>query len=150
LYEDLKASTESTTAELKSQLKAANDNIVNFKKRSTVSKHLSDIGVDPLMLDIAVDNILPKAAIDDKDSITIEGKAVDEYVKGWKDTDLGKRFTVSGNSGGGAGGGAGSGGDAGIAKFFDPKSKEYNLTEQAKIAKTDIAMYNRLKTTYGQ
>lgn len=147
LYEQLRDSSGKDVEKLNKQIEELTNNITGMKKSSAITKALSDISVDPLLLDLAVKTISEKAAVDDKGNVMVDGKDLPKFVKEWADTDLGKRFIISGNSGGGANGGV-EGGPDGHAKFFDPKSEHYNVTEQAKLAKTNVSEYNRLKAIY--
>lgn len=147
LYENLTSAVEKEKTDLINRAKTAETGLAHYKKQTKISAAMAKIGVDPIMLDIAVESILPKAAIDDSDVIMVDGKGIDDFIKSWSESDVGKRFIVSGNSGGGAGGGGDMSPET-AARFFDPKSKDYNLTEQAKIAKADIAMYNRLRKKF--
>lgn len=149
LYEDLKSATEVEISDLKKKIQDKDADFNSHKKRSSVSSSLAKADIDPIMLDIAVDAIIGKAAMDDNGTVLIDGKPQDEFIKEWVGTDLGKKFTISGNTGGGSGGGDHEGDPQGVAKFFDKKSGHYNLTEQAKLAKTNIAEYNRLRKIYG-
>ncbi len=149
LYEDLKTATDTKIADLEGKIKEKDTEFNSHKKRSKISSGLAGADIDPIMLDIAVDAIIGKAAMDDNGTILIDGKPQDEFIADWVKTDLGKKFTIDGNTGGGGGGGEEGGDSQGVAKFFDKKSEHYNLTEQAKLAKTNIAEYNRLRKIYG-
>lgn len=147
LYEALQGETSKTSAQLKADLESAKNKISDMTKRSAVSSALADIKVIPGLLNIAVDNILKGAAVDDSGNVMIDGKTPSEFIKEWSASDVGKHFVANGNSGGGESGGGGDG-TPDEHKFFDKKSKNYNLTEQAKIAQRDPVLYNRLKGKY--
>jgi len=148
LYEGLQTTYQTETTALKGEVEKVKGEMSTLTKRNELAKALGNKKVDPLMLDMAISAILPKTAIDDKGVVMIDGKTPEAFTTDWVGTDLGKRFVISGNSGGGADGDGDAGGSGGFAKFFDPKSKQYSITEQAKIAKTNLPEYTRLKAIY--
>lgn len=147
LYEKAVVDHGTETSALKQQLEKIQTEVVTMKKKGALLESFGKHKIDPLLHDIAVNSLIDQVAIDDAGKATAAGKKIDEFVKGWSESDIGKRFTLNGNSGGGGNGGAGDDIDA-MAKFFDPKSPDYNLTEQAKIAKSNLPEYNRLKNLY--
>lgn len=150
LYEALQKTHDETVSSLNSKITDISSEFSNHKKKSIIISGLSKVEVDPVVIDVAAKDIFDKAAIDDKGVVTIDGKPVDTFMESWATSDVGKRFVISGNSGGGAGGDGGDGAGAkGNERFFDRKSKEYSLTEQSKLSKTNIAEYNRLRKIYG-
>jgi len=149
LYEGLQVTYQTETTALKGEVEKVKGEMSTLTKRNEITKVLGTKKVDPLMMDMAISAILPKAAIDDSGNIVIDGKTPEVFATEWTNSDLGKRFVISGNSGGGAGGDGDNGGGAGgHARFFDPKSKEYNVTKQAQLAKTNLPEYTRLKEMY--
>lgn len=146
LYEQLKGSMDEEKKKLESDLKRTVEDLATLRKTTAIAGELSKIGVDPVLLDIATKYLIPHAAID-SDKVLLGGKSPEEFAKEWAVTDIGKKFVISGNSGGGATG-SDDNHSGGNAKFFDKKSRDYSLTEQAKLAKTNIAGYNRLRKQF--
>jgi len=149
LYDTLKAEKDKETGKLVSDLSAAKETILAMNKKNAVVSAItsSGISIPAPLFDIAINNILPNIAVDDTGKAMVGDKKVTDFVKEWAASEVGKHFVVSGNSGGGANGGGGDGMNS-EAKYFDKKSPDYNLTEQARLAKTNIELYNRLKRQY--
>lgn len=82
-----------------------------------------------------------------KPTVMIGGKPMDEYITAWKDTDEGKSFIMSGNSGGGSGSDNNSGTDE-WESFFKPES--VNLTKQNELRVKDPARYDALVKQYAK
>lgn len=79
----------------------------------------------------------------------IGDKTVAEHVAAWAETDEGKNFILAPKNGGGGGGqGSGDGNPDLIESYFDPKSKNYNVTQQVLLKKTNEVKYNELKAKY--
>jgi hypothetical protein len=147
LYEQLKSATDTEATTLKTKVSELESQITSMKKTSAISKALSEKQVDPLLLDLAVNSVVGDAAIDDKGNVLVKGKPLKDFTESWANSEIGKRFIISGNSGGNGTGGDGGGGDT-FAKYFDPKSEHYSVTKQAELAKTNVAEYNRLSTQF--
>jgi len=113
------------TDKLTSERDTARKEVKTLKKTTKLQTALVEHHVDPVMMQAA------------------EGMLLPEILKSWAETDVGKRFVTDGNSGGGAGGDGGRH-PANEAKYFDKASKEYNLTKQAAINKTNPALYQKL------
>lgn len=73
-------------------------------------------------------------------------KTIEEYVSEWVKSEEGKHFVLAPkNSGGDASGsGEGEGGEGEFDKFFDKKSKSYNITQQVILKKKNPELYNKL------
>ena len=149
LYDTLKAEKDKETGKLVSDLSAAKETILAMNKKNAVVSAItsSGISIPAPLFEIAINNILPNIAVADTGKAMVGDKKVTDFVKEWAVSEVGKHFVVSGNSGGGANGGGGDGMNS-EAKYFDKKSPDYNLTEQARLAKTNIELYNRLKRQY--
>ncbi|MFA5347467.1 MAG: hypothetical protein WC294_04980 [Methanoregula sp.] len=146
LYETLKVEKDTVVADLIGKIKDKESKIITMVKKNSVVAAIIEnkLSIPGPLMNIAVDNIMADVAVDDTGNAKVGDKTVNDFVKEWAMSDIGKHFVASGNSGGGANGGAGEG-ESSWAKFFDKKSPHYNLTEQAKLAKTNIDLYNRLK-----
>lgn len=75
----------------------------------------------------------------------IEGQPVADYVKAWAESDAGKPFILSGNSGGGANGG----GSKSTGEMNPWKTDNLNRTLQAEILRTDPDKAARLRKEAG-
>ena len=101
-------------------------------------------GADKELLDAVLALHQNKVQLGEDYSTNIDGKDLNTFAKEWLGGD-GKRFAeFTPTSGGGSNGSGGSnGGD--ISKYFDKSSKEFNLTKQAEIYKTNPELYKTLK-----
>ena len=136
-FTELKTSTTATRLELDA-----------LKRSSALKTELVKLRVDPILLDTAEQILLPRTQFEKDDgvntgSIVADDKPLGDFLKDWATTDVGKRFVSEGHSGGGAGGSHNSTSTP-EAKFFDKKSKHYSVTEQAKVAKNNPALYAKL------
>lgn len=75
----------------------------------------------------------------------IEGQPVADYVKAWAESDAGKPFIISGNSGGGAAGG----GSKSTGEHNPWKTETLNRTMQAEILRNDPDKAARLRKEAG-
>ena len=95
----------------------------------------------------AIAKKLLKAEATFKDGVLSFGdKSVDDFVKDWTSpTGEGYMFLEgTQHSGGGASGGGHTGGSD-SSKYFDRNSKDFNLTEQARIYQENPTLYKQLK-----
>jgi hypothetical protein len=142
LYDELA----SQTAKEKETLIAEKEQLMGKLHTTIISNDIANSlasnGIIPELSEAASAFIAPKVAMDDKGTPKVGGKSVKEFVESWKSTPTGKYFFADGNSGGGANG-SGTGAHE-LAKYYDKSSPDYNLTEQAKIAKTDPALHQQL------
>ena len=106
--------------------------------------------VDGLKLAVnkqAIAKKLLKAEATFKDgALSFGDKSVDDFVKDWTSpTGEGYMFLEgTQHSGGGASGGSHTGGSD-SSKYFDRNSKDFNLTEQARIYQENPTLYKQLK-----
>lgn len=142
LYGELQQATAAQIEAAKKEAEEAKKAVTDFKKRSALNAALNEVKVIPALADFAIGTLIADADMVDG-TLVIKGKPAVDFVKEWSATEVGKHFVASGNSGGGERGGTAGGGNE--ARFFDKKSPDYNLTEQAKIAKNNPELYNRLK-----
>lgn len=147
MYEAQKESHAKEVAKFKAENAELKTSLVDVKKVNALSNALADSNAIPELIPVAVTTLKDKVAVDDNDNLLVGDKPVADFVKEWAASPVGKHFVKSGNSGGGAEGGAQDKTDA-AAKFFDKSSKDYNLTEQAKINRVDPARYERLKALH--
>jgi len=131
------------TDKLTSERDTARKEVKTLKKTTKLQTALVEHHVDPVMMQAAEGMLLPEISLTDEGEAMVGDKKVTEFIKSWAETDVGKRFVTDGNSGGGAGGDGGRH-PANEAKYFDKASKEYNLTKQAAINKTNPALYQKL------
>lgn len=95
----------------------------------------------------AIAKKLLKAEATFKDgALSFGDKSVDDFVKDWTSpTGEGYMFLEgTQHSGGGASGGGHTGGSD-SSKYFDRNSKDFNLTEQARIYQENPTLYKQLK-----
>ena len=95
----------------------------------------------------AIAKKLLKAEATFKDgALSFGDKSVDDFVKDWTSpTGEGYMFLEgTQHSGGGASGGGHTGGSD-SSKYFDRNSKDFNLTEQARIYQENPVLYKQLK-----
>lgn len=146
LYETLKAEKDTVVADLTGKIKEKESKLTTMAKKNSVVAAIVEnkLSIPGPLMNIAIDTIMTNVAVDDTGEAKVGDKSVTDFVKEWSASEIGKHFVASGNSGGGANGGAGDS-ESSWTKFFDKKSPHYNLTEQAKLAKTNIDLYNRLK-----
>lgn len=147
MYEQLKAEHSTTLSKLEAERDALKGDLSDTKKVYALTLALNANKAIPKLVDVAVTTLKDQVALDDNGVAMVGDKTVTDFVKSWTQSDVGKYFVQSGNSGGG---GDGSG-DVKLdpaAKFFDKKSPHFNLTEQGKIAKVDPARYTKLKEAH--
>ena len=95
----------------------------------------------------AIAKKLLKAEATFKDGVLSFGdKSVDDFIKDWTSpTGEGYMFLEgTQHSGGGASGGSHTGGND-LSRYFDRSSKDFNLTEQARILQENPTLYKQLK-----
>lgn len=146
LHEDLKQKYEKDVALLSEEKQKLAGSIALKEKSEQLTAALAANKAIPELLGVAKGTLLGSVELDDNNKAVIDGVPVSDFVADWTKTDVGKHFTLNGNSGGGGGGGGGNPDDE--AKFFDKKSPEYNLTAQAKIASKDPDRYKALKKQF--
>lgn len=118
-------------------------------KENALGTALAENKVIPELSKVAISTLLNEVQIDDKGIPVVGAKSVQDHVKKWAESDVGKHFIIDGNAGGG-GRGSGGGGTVDEAKYFDPKSEHHNLTKQADIANKSPELYKTLKKQYGK
>lgn len=126
------------------ELTTERDNLKATLDSTTKAHDLSNLLVGkkviPELLDVAVSTLKDAAPAND-------ATALEAFVTNWAESDVGKHFISSGNSGGGADGNDGGNVNE-FAKFFDPKNASYNLTQQAALHNKDPKQYEALKKKY--
>ena len=127
---------------LKQERTEAQNAVKSLQKQTALSTALIKAKVEPVMLEAAEKLLFNDIGLTDDGNAVVGDKPVEEFVKDWAITDIGKRFVTPPNSGGGAAG-SGSSGSKDV-DYFDKKSNAYSLTEQAKIAKKNPELYNKL------
>lgn len=148
IADEMKLSHEKTVKELADEKERLKNELQDTKKTNALTLALSkQKGFINDLTDVAVNTLKDKVAFGEDGKAVVGDKPVAEYVASWAETDVGKHFIKSGNTGGGSNG-AGGGKTDSAAKFFDPDSKHYNLTEQGKIAKADATRYKALKDQF--
>lgn len=104
------------------------------------------------MIPAAVKVIKPDVSIlevDGESVAKVGDKTIDEYVKEWATTDIGKHFIeAKRNSGGGGGGGGDTIPENEAEKYYDKKSKFFNRTKQLQISRTNADLHKRLVEKY--
>lgn len=150
LYSEQQAQHKSLLADKENAISELKKSLAQTKKESAVNLGLAGL---PLVegegiSEAAAALLIPKVAINDENEALIGDKPVHEYIRtDWAASAVGKTFLRSGNTGGGGNGAGGNKLDA-ASKFFDPKSGDFNLTEQGKLARTDPERYKELKAKY--
>lgn len=149
LYETTVSEKSRIENELNAKIKDLSGNIVNMTKRNAVVAAIFEnkITIPGPLMNMAIDSIMANVAVDDSGAAKVGDKSVSEFIKDWASSDIGKHLVASGNSGGGSNGG-GDGNFESESKYFDKKSPHYSLTEQARLAKSNVDLYNRLKKQY--
>jgi hypothetical protein len=119
--------------------------LAQLKQDNVISNVITSAGVkikkgmsEPLKL------YLKEQMISNDDGYTIGGDKPEKYIEKFVKSDTGKNFFDLENAGGGAQGGDNSTSKVKAAEYFDPKSDNYNVTEQIKIKKSDPDLYNQL------
>lgn len=147
MYEIMKNDHATEVEKLQNANKDLEAKLHDTTKSNALATALVTVNVIPELADVAVSTLKDKVAIDDAGNPIVGDKPVADYIKTWAATDVGKHFIRSGNSGGGGNGSEGGGVDSNT-KYFDPKSKDFNLTAQAKLANSDPEAYKALKKQY--
>lgn len=118
----------------------------------TLKSALIKANIKPELMDAATQLIKSSVSVLDeggKDVAKIGDQTIPEYVGDWANTPVGKNFILAPNNSGGGAGGSGGGLDSNEQeKFFDPKSKHFNLTEQVKVKRVDAELHASLKKKY--
>lgn len=118
-----------------------------------LSKALATAKVNPALITAATKLLEADVSFVETDNgfkASVGEKSIADHVAEWASSDVGKNFVLAaGNGGGGNGGdGSGGGGNGDYDKYFDKKSPEYNMTEQAKLYKAKPDVYNQLVEKY--
>lgn len=116
-------------------------------KSNAVANALGSVDIIPDLFESAQQLIVPQVGLNDEGQPLVGDKPLNDYIKEWASEGVGKHFIKNGNSGGDGSGNDGGTGDP-EAKFYDRKSSEYNLTEQAKIAKTNPEKHEQLRKRF--
>lgn len=150
LYETSKAQHEEELAKRDDALRAANEQMRALIVNDGLSRALSAHNVNPVLLDSAVRLLASEVTVVDEDGkkvAQVGDKSLDSHVQSWLSSDIGKNFALApANGGGGAGGNGEPGGDTPAETPF--KAATWNLTEQAKLAKSDPDQYAKLHEKY--
>lgn len=143
LYTKAQKDKEKEISDLTKKLESANEGTKSLRKETQITSALSKANIMPEMMDAAKLIVGADVALTDENVAMVGDKTVEAFVADWTATEVGKRFVSEGNKGGGARG-PGQKGDP-EALFFDPNSKEFNMSKQADIANKDNARYEKLK-----
>lgn len=150
LYETQKDAHQKEIKKYQSEIDTLKSSANGLTKELGVSNALSNITLIPELADVARKTIMSEAGVDKDGNVVVGDKAVSEYVKEWAETPVGKHFIMNDNSGGG---GPGGGDDTKFVteeKYFDPKSKEFNRTEQAKFTKANPEKAQEFRAKYAE
>lgn len=153
--ESLKSTLEKTEREYKSsidklssELEAKDKYLQKTILEDGLTKALLENGINKAYLKPALAMLKSEAQIKqngDTYEALIGDKALNEFLPSWVNEGDGKLFiTKTPDVGGGSRGGATSGASD-EKKYFDPSNKEFNLTKQAEILKTNPELYKQLK-----
>jgi len=127
-------------------LKAEQSSTRRLLIQEGLSSELGRHNVNPVLIESAIALLANDISIIEENGnkvAKVGEKTLDIYVKDWVSSDIGKNFTLaSANSGGGAGGNGSSSTQSESEKHFLGES--WNLTEQAKLSKTDPTQYKQL------
>lgn len=95
----------------------------------------------------AIAKKLLKAEATFKDgALSFGDKSVDDFIKDWTSpTGEGYMFLEGTQHSGGGASGGGHTGTSDVSKYFDRNSKDFNLTEQARIFQENPTLYKQLK-----
>jgi len=134
------------------ELKKTVSNLMETEKKlrvdESVNKALITNNVKPELMSAAAMIIKNDVVIIEeggKKIAKIGDKSIDDFVAGWVETTVGKNFVLArANSGGDAGGGGDQQTEGDQEKYFDVKSKAYNVTKQIILKKTNPILYNKL------
>lgn len=118
--------------------------LAKTRKESGVAIALASVGTVPELAESAQIVLLSKAGVTDDGKVVVGDKPIDEYVKEWAKSDSGKHFIAAGDGGGGGGGSDDDDGNTKAAGYFKKGSSTWNLTEQAKIRRSDPALAETL------
>lgn len=150
LLDNSKAQHEEAMAALQGKLKTEQGITKNLLVNEGLAKSLGRYNVNPVLLDAAISILSTDVSVIDVDGkrvAQVGDKGLDDFVKGWANTDVGKNFVLApANGGGGAGGNDNNGSSSEHEKHF--KAGTWNLTEQAKLSKSDPDLYKSLKEKY--
>ena len=149
---------------VREQLSAETERLKNDVKTlvSTNRKLLVDDALQIALINANCDRDLIKAAISMikpdvvvvKDEHTemevakIGDKTIAEYIGDWAKTEVGKKFVLARSNRGGGTRPASNEDINAFGKFFDKSNKAYNVTEQVKLKRTNLPLYNALKAQY--
>lgn len=136
------------------ELKTLKESLDMLKNQNRVL--IVDDAIKNEMLSLNVDNVLLPAAINlvkPLVSVVVENgveiakigdKTLKQYINDWSTTEIGKRFIVAKhNSGAGTLGGT-TQTEGEMIKFFKKGTKDYNITEQLKIKRSNPELYKKL------
>lgn len=137
-------------ASLNDSLKTEREIIKKLLVNDGLSKALSKNSINPVLLEAAISILSHNVSvvdIDGKRVAQVGDKSLDDFVKDWSATDVGKNFILApSNNGGGSGGNNSNNSSSEFEKHF--QSKTWNLTEQAKLLKSDPEKYAILHEKY--
>jgi hypothetical protein len=149
----LETSKEQHQADMKKQtdaLEAANSELKHLMVNQGLSTALSTNNVNPVLLDSAVMLLSGNVAMIEENGkrvARVGDLSLDDYVKNWVNSDIGKNFALAPANGGGGSQGNSSGGTVDEnAKIFS--SDGWNLTAQAQLSKSDPDAYKALNEKF--
>mgnify|MGYP003478410881 CR=1 FL=1 len=131
---------------LSTSFQEANGKLEGLSKNDAIAKLVDSIPIsDPKKIP-EVREILSDRATYKDGVLTIRGKDANEYITEWTAKGAFGYDFLAGtqHSGGGASGGGHTGGSD-SSKYFDRNSKDFNLTEQARIYQENPTLYKQLK-----
>jgi hypothetical protein len=131
------------SGKLKNELESKGQQNVDLTKRLKVVEVMPD--VFPEFREIAINQLSASVELGENGNATAAGKPLTDFMKEWAESPLGKRMTMAAdNAGGGAQGSQGKSGPDPLLGAFKKGDPAYNVTEQAKLRKTDPERANKL------
>ena len=104
--------------EEKARADAAEGKLSDLTKRMAIGSELSKLKIAPEAMDDLQANFASRAKVDG-DKVTIDGEGLEDFFKGWAETDRGKFYILDTDQGGGANGGSNGGGSGKTMKRSD-------------------------------
>lgn len=148
LIANMREQHESKVAELEGKLKASNDSISKMIINNGIGSALDSNKVNPVLRDAALNLLSGSVSIVDKDGTKVGmvgDKTIEEHVKDWASTDVGKNFVLADENRGSGGGSNTTVTVNDYEKYFHKgEGGEFNVTKQTELYKNDPASYKLL------
>ena len=116
-----------------------------------LKNELIKVNCNPVLISAAIASIKPLVSVLNENGVEVAkvgDKTIVEHVEAWSKTEEGKAFCIAKRNSGGNTGQITQQQMDENAKYFDPKSKDYNITAQIKVKKQNVELYNNLKKLY--